>query len=102
MVTIHAKLLVKESDILGYVTYVFENLDDNSFGHKYVMITRWPNWEHRILKANEIGYLTYNEVCAGKDEWWDGTKFIPYNFSNLIFIKFIEEKQIDNSKEILL
>lgn len=63
------------------------------------MVTRWPNWQHRDLKLGEKGFLEYKEVQAGIDTWWDGEKFIPYNYSNIIFIKFIEEQKIDNSKK---
>ena len=101
MVTIHAKLLVKEHDLGGYTTYVFENLDDASFGHKYLMLTRWPNWQCRNIDVGEVGYVTYKEVIAGQDTWWDGTNFIPYNYTNVVFIKFVKEKP-DNSKDILI
>ena len=65
------------------------------------MCTRWPNWEHRNIEINESGYLTYKEVIAGQDTWWDGSKFIPYNYTNIIFIKFV--KKIDNyEKDIII
>lgn len=102
MVTIYAKLLAKEHDLLGYTNYVFQNLDEAPFGKKYILTTRWPNWDHRNLEIGEIGYLTYNEVQAGVDKWWDGSNFVPYNYSNIIFIKFIKNKNTDNSKEIML
>ena len=101
MVTIHAKLLAKEHDIGGYTTYVFENLDDAPFGHKYLMLTRWPNWQARNIDVGEVGYVTYKEVIAGQDTWWDGANFIPYNYTNVVFIKFVKENK-DNSKDILI
>lgn len=101
MVTIYCKLVAKEHDLNGYTTYVFQNLEDAPFGHKYCMCTRWPNWEHRNIEINESGYLTYKEVIAGQDTWWDGSKFIPYNYTNIIFIKFV--KKIDNyEKDIII
>lgn len=62
------------------------------------MCTRCPNWEHRNIEIDEMGYLTYREVIAGKDEWYDriSGQMIPYNYSNLYFIKFIKKQ--DNSK----
>lgn len=98
MVTIFCKLLAKEHDLGGYTTYVFQNLEDAPFGHKYLMCTRCPNWEHRNIEIDEMGYLTYQEVVAGKDEWYDriSGQMIPYNYSNLYFIKFIKKQ--DNSK----
>lgn len=101
MVTIYCKLLAKEHDIGGYTTYVFKNLDNAPFGHQYLMCTRWPNWEHRNLDIGEKGYLTYKEVIAGVDSWYDGKDFIPYNYTNIIFIKFVKENK-DNLKQIIL
>lgn len=101
--TLHCQLKAKEHDLLGYTTYVFENLENASFGHKYCMITRWPNWQCRNVDIGEIGYVTYQEVIAGQDTWWDGSKNVPFNYSNLIFIKFIKENKLDNSiKDIIL
>lgn len=102
MVTIYAKLLAKEHDLGGYTTYVFENLDNAPFGHKYLMVTRWPNWQHSNIDIGEIGYVTYKEVIAGQDTWWDGTKFVPYNYTNIVFIKFVRKKSDTSQKDIIL
>ena len=101
MITIKAKLLCKEHDLMGYTIYVFQNLDSVSTFDKYIMTTRWPNWQHRSIDIGEIGYLTYKEVIAGQDTWWDGSKFIPYNYTNIVFIKFIKEKDNSN-KDIII
>lgn len=102
--TIYCKLVALEEETLGYITYVFECLEpDATFGHRYVMTTRWPNWQHKYLELGEIGYLTYKEVVAGVDTWYDGDTFIPYNYSNIIFIKFIEkEEKIDDSNKDII
>ena len=100
MITVHCELLAKEHDLGGYTTYVFRNLDNASFGHKYIMCTRWPRWEHRTIDIGEVGYLTYKEVIAGVDTWWDGSDFIPYNYTNIVFIKFVSKK--DNSKKDII
>lgn len=103
MITVHAQLIGVEKDIMNYITYVFKNLDSAPFGHNYIMCTRFPNWQHGALELNDSGYLTYMEVVAGKDTWYDKTtgQDIPYNYSNLVFIKFVSDK-IDTSKEIIL
>lgn len=44
---------------MGYITYVFKNLEDTSFGKKYCMVTRWPNWQCGNIEIGESGYLTY-------------------------------------------
>lgn len=101
MVTVHAQLIAKREELDGYIVYVFKNLDNVPFGRQYIMCVRWPNWEEPIIELNEIGYLTFKEVIAGVDSWWDGTKLVKYDYSNLVFIKFIiEPKQI--KKDIII
>lgn len=102
MTTIKGQLLCKEHDLGGYTTYVFRNLDTEETFHKYLMVTRWPNWQTKSIDVGEIGYLTYQEVVAGVDKWWDGTTFIPYNYTNIVFIKFIKENKDNTTKDIIL
>ena len=104
MLTIKCKLVAYENDICGYITYVFKSLECNTpFGHHYVMVTRLPNWNHEPVLIDEIGYLTYSEVEAGKDKWYcpETGQMIPYNYTNIYFIKFVKEIE-DNKKEIIL
>ena len=104
MNTVYAELIAKENDILGYITYVFKCLEDNiPFGNKYKMVTRLPNWQHRDIEINEKGYLLYKEVIAGQDKWYclETGQMVPYNYSNIYFVKFIEKKDNSN-KDILL
>ena len=90
--TILAKLLASERDSMGYVTYVFECLDENIIRQtKYIMCTRFPNWDHRKIEIGEIGFLNFFEIKAGIDKWYDGKNFIPYRYNNIQFIKFIEK-----------
>lgn len=88
---------------MGYITYVFKCLEPNPpFGHKYVMLTRLPNWQVRDIDVGETGYVTYNEVQAGKDKWYcpETGQMIPYNYTNIYFVKFV--KEIDNSKKNII
>lgn len=106
MNVIKAQLVAKENDVLNYTTYVFKTLETSPpFGKQYMMVTRVPNWDHRDIDILEIGYLEYNEVEAGKDTYFDraSASFIPYNYTNIYFIKFIADK-IDTSqkKDIIL
>ena len=67
------------------------------------MVVVFPNWESRIPDIGEIGYLEYDEVEGGVDKYYDRTtcSMNKYNFSNLIFKKFI--KKVDSSnKNIIL
>ena len=45
---IKAKLLALKED-QNYITYVFQNLCDNS----YIMCTRLPNWESPVININD-------------------------------------------------
>lgn len=87
MITILAKLVAKSEDVDGYITYVFTDLDSK----EYLMCVQFPRWEHRSLRLGEIGYLEYKEIRAGMDKWYDGEKMIPYNYTNIQFIKFISK-----------
>lgn len=103
--TVKCKLVAQECDILNYHTLVFKILEDNlPFGHHYVMTTLLPNWDHRSLGIEEIGYLTYIEVIAGEDKWYDSANnnFIPYNYTNIYFIKFVKENEDNYDKTIIL
>ena len=104
MLTIYSQLVASETDSMGYTTYVFKCLESNvPFGHHYCMMVRPPNWDHRTIDIGEIGYVTYQEVVAGEDTWYciETRQQIPYNYTNIYFIKFVSEKS-DNSKEIIL
>ena len=103
MITLRCELVAKENDLLDYQNLVFKNLEPNPpFGKRYILCVRFPNWQHRELEIGEIGFLTYNEVIAGKDGWYDSESgnIIPYNYSNLIFIKFV--KEVDSTKKDII
>ena len=105
MLTVYSQLVACENDALGYITYVFKCLEPNpGFGHNYIMVTRFPNWDHRSLDVGEIGYLTYNEVVAGKDKWFcpENGQFVPYNYTNIYFVKFVQEKVDSSKKDIII
>ena len=101
--TILARLVAKEADALGYITYVFECLDEEIFKDtKYVMCTRYPNWNHRTIDIDEVGYLNFFEIRAGIDKWFDGEKMIPYNYSGIQFDKFVSRpKEKDKNKYVM-
>ena len=89
---------------MGYTTVVFKDLEsDAPFGKRYLMLVVFPNWQSRIPDIGEVGYVTYNEVIAGDTKWYcpETGQFIPYNYTNLVFVKFVKE-QDNSTKEILL
>lgn len=87
---VFCKLIAFEKDLGGYTTLVFETLDD-SFSNKYIMCVMYPNWNQKNMEIGQEGFLKFIEVIAGVDKWFDGNKFIPYNYSNWQFLKFIEK-----------
>lgn len=99
--TIKAKLVAYNHQYTGHITYVFENLEEQfPFKYKYVMCTRYPNWDHRGLKLFEEGFLTFEPVIEGIDTYFDGFNHVPYKYSAIRFISFIElpnKDKIDNA-----
>lgn len=95
-VTYHAKLVAKITDGLGYTSYVFENLEYTDEDYKYFMCVRFPNWDSPIIDLENVGYVTIKYVREGIDKWFDGTDFKNYNYTNIIFLKFIPEKEKTN------
>ena len=101
--TVKCQLVAKEQDILDYKTLVFKILENNPpFGHSYCMVTVFPNWQSPVPEINEIGYLMYDQVEGGIDTYYERNtgSIIKYNFSNLIFKKFVKEQ--DNSKKDII
>ena len=101
-ITLHGKLIAKEVDLMGYQSLVFLNLDTTTFGHRYCLLTVFPNWESRIPEINEVGYINYDEVEGGIDTYYDREtdSIVKYNYTNSIFKKFV--KEIDNCKKDII
>lgn len=86
----HGKLIALKED-WGYITYVFQNLDECDVLHKYLMCVRFPNWECPTLFIGDKGFVKFKEVIAGIDKWYDGNEFIPYKFTDIHFLNFVFE-----------
>lgn len=96
------KLIATKSDTMGYTTYVFECLDvEIRRQTKYLMMVRYPNWNEDTLFLGDIGYVHYEEIQAGIDKWWDGTKMVPYNYNAIQFIKFVLKEEKEDHKYIM-
>lgn len=102
-ITIKAELLQEQRCIDDYRIYVFKNLEDAPFGHNYAMVTMFPNWQHSEINVGDQGYLVYQEIVAGDDSWYNKelNQKIPYNYSNLVFIRFIPFKKPLNEDIVL-
>ena len=101
MVTIFSKLRAKLDEGLGYVTYVFENLEESKWNTKYKLFTRCPNWDHRAINIGEEGFLTYEDHIAGDSKWFDGKNFNFYRYTMSQFMKFIA-KPVEIKEEFIM
>lgn len=67
------------------------------------MCVKFPGWYQNPIEIEDKGYLTYKEIIAGVDTWYNGETFIPYNYTNIMFVKFIKENKRDNNtKDIII
>lgn len=92
-ITYHAKLVAKIADGLGYTNYVFEDLEYQDYDYKYFMCVRFPNWNQGSIDLEDIGYVTVKYVREGIDQWYDGNELVTYKYTNIIFLKFVPEKE---------
>lgn len=97
---IKGKLIAQDEVLSGYSTYVFECLDEEVRKEtKYLMCTRFPNWNTKPLKIGDEGFLQFEEREAGKDKWYDinTEKWYQFNYNMVQFINFIDmPKKSDN------
>lgn len=101
-VTYHVKFVAYCEDGMGYINYVFEDLEFQDYDYKYIMCVRFPNWDQAPFNIGDVGYVTVRYVREGIDKWYDGKEFVTYKYTNLIFLKFIPEKPKVETAEILL
>lgn len=100
-VTYHVKFLASCTDGLGYINYVFEDLNFKDYDYQYLMCVRFPNWEQSTFNIGDVGYVTVKYVREGIDKWYDGTNFNTYKYTNIIFLKFIPEQEKITTELIL-
>ena len=101
--TAYVKLVAFREDFGGYVIYVFEIIDGKSPFEKYIMCTRFPNWESSLIMIGDVGFLKYKEVIAGKDMWYDiqTGNTIPYKYTGIHFIDFVQQKNSEEDNLII-
>lgn len=101
-ITYHVKFITECKDTLGYINYVFEDLEYKDCDYKYIMCVRFPNWDQSKFNIGDEGYVTIKYVREGIDKWFDGKDFITYKYTNIIFLKFIPIKYEINQTEIII
>lgn len=100
-ITLRVQLKVKSLDIGGYITYVFENLEQTNMENKYIMCVQFPNWNQSTISIGDIGYVNVRYVKEGVSQWYDGEKMNVYKYTNVVFLKFVKEpEKVD--KEFLI
>ena len=90
-ITYRAQLIAKNIDFEGYITYVFQNLNNQNLDDKYIMCVQFPNWNQSNINLGEIGYISVRYVKEGISQWYDGKEMHVYRYTNIIFLKFIKE-----------
>lgn len=90
--TIHAKLIKEQEDTNGFIYYIFENLESNSWDNRFLMVTRYPNWEWGFPKVNQEGFLVYTELFEGSEYYdYKCDKMSKIQQSHIRFEKFFNE-----------
>ena len=100
-ITIRARLTAIDSDICGYTTYVFENLEAKDYNSKYVMCVKFPNWNQSKIDIDDVGFLHIRYVKEGISQWYDGEQMHVYKYTNIIFLKFVKEQNQVNGDFIV-
>lgn len=99
--TILSILVGKRKHPLGYTTYVFQQLEECSKDDKYIMCIRYPNWNCKDLKIGDKGFVSVLDIKAGEDTWFDGIKMVPYKYTNIQFMSFIDWPEDENKEYIM-
>lgn len=98
-ITYKVQFIAESQDSMGYCNYVFEDLNYTDPDFQYLMCVRFPNWNQASFNIGDIGFVTVRYVREGIDKWYDGTNFVPYKYTNLIFLKYIPLKpELEPSK----
>lgn len=100
-VTVRARLKATTSDVCGYITYVFENLEAKDYDSKYIMCVQFPNWNQSQINIYDVGFLHVRYVKGGISQWYDGEQMHAYKNNNIIFLKFIKEQNKVSEKFIV-
>ena len=78
--TFKGRLVAKNQDTFGYITYVFLNLEPETPDQKYVMCVQFPNWSQATINLYDEGFVRVRYVVA------------PYKNTDVHFLKFIPVK----------
>lgn len=102
--TIRVKLKAIRKELDDYTVYVFQVLDKDEIElhkSKYIMCTKFPNWNSTSIDLDSIGYLQTMTVTAGEDTYYSNKTTTAYNYSFCQFMTFIPEVN-KNTDKILI
>lgn len=96
---IKARLVAVEDDG-NYKVCVFEDLV--TFGN-FVMCTRCPNWNGVEPELLQEGYLSYRDVTAGKDRYYDAKDGMmkDYQYTATYYLNFVPITHVLNGNTIV-
>lgn len=95
------KLEASRTDVMGYTVYVFRDMNEKKYDRKYIMCTRFPNWDGPGIRRGDTGYVKVRYVEEGKDVWYDGTNYVPYKNTDCHFIDFISDRKPSDVETVL-
>ena len=101
-VTYHVEVVGSYNEGLGYIWHVFRNLEPMEPDTQFIACVEFPNWRKDTFNPLDKGYLTVKYVEQGVDKWFNGKDLIPYNYDNVVFLKFKHEQPMQVVEEIIL
>lgn len=102
MITIYCQ--IKAIQQSQYTLIIADDLSRTSIDDlKYVAVTLLPNWQHKHIELDEIGYLTFDSVSAG-DKFFnrDVKEYEIYKYSANYLISFVPEQKKIKMEQIKL
>lgn len=94
--------VIEQFDDMGYIKYIFKDLDSKY--PVFYMATLLPNWNQKLIKIGDIGYVRISVKKAGVDEWYNKNedRHIKYKYNGVYIDSFIHKRPQDTDEIIIL
>ena len=94
--------IIEHFDDLGYQKYIFKDLDSRF--PVFYMGTLLPNWNQKLMKIGDKGYVRIKRKQAGIDTWYnkDEDTYVKYKYDGVYIDTFIHERPQDTDEIIIL
>lgn len=89
------RVIIREvvETMLEYTHIICSEVDKPN---EFMWLVRVPNWESpHEPHINEIGYIKFEIVEAGKSLWYADGKFTPYDYNQVYFKAFIRDSRVN-------